>query len=61
MADTIGVQRKWIQYRGTYREHFDIALSKRKLAVQAGAVEVSSRDIGRILRKRMYAKSKGIG
>jgi len=28
MADTIGVARKWLQHAGTYREHFDIALSK---------------------------------
>ncbi len=40
MADRIGVQRKWIQYPGTIREHFDIALSKRALAVAAGAVEI---------------------
>lgn len=49
MADRIGVARKWIQNAGTHREHFDIAMSKRKLAVQAGAVEVSRIDLGRIL------------
>lgn len=32
MADTIGVARKW--YQG---DHFDIALSKRALAIEAGA------------------------
>lgn len=52
MADRIGVQRKWIQNAGTHREHFDIALSKRKLAIEAGAVEVSMMDLGRILRAR---------
>lgn len=41
MADVIGVARKWIQHPGTWREHFDIAKSKRKLAVAAGAVETS--------------------
>lgn len=40
MVDTIGVQRKWIQYPGTWKEHFDIAFSKRKLAVEAGAIEI---------------------
>lgn len=44
MMDKIGVQRKWIQKKGTDREHFDIALSKRKLAVQAGAIEVTMRE-----------------
>ena len=31
MADRIGVARRWIQHRGTVREHFDIARSKRAL------------------------------
>lgn len=44
MADKIGVQRKWIQYLGTHREHFDIAMSKRALAVSAGAVEITYRE-----------------
>jgi hypothetical protein len=52
MADRIGVARKWLQKAGTWQEHFDIALSKRALAVAAGAVEVSRMDLGRILRSR---------
>lgn len=40
MADKIGVQRKWIQNAGTYREHFDIPLGKKKLALENGAIEV---------------------
>lgn len=44
MVDTIGVQRKWIQYLGTYNEHFDICLAKKALALKAGAVEISARD-----------------
>lgn len=48
MADTIGVQRKWLQghptlslpqFRGASWVHFDIAKSKRALAVAAGAIE----------------------
>lgn len=48
MADAIGVARKWIQGHpelsfGKHRRaswvHFDIALSKRALAVKAGAIE----------------------
>lgn len=49
MADTIGVARKWIQDPGTWREHFDIALSKRALAVKAGAIEITVREF--VLRK----------
>ncbi len=52
MADKIGVARKWLQKAGTHHEHFDIALSKRALAVEAGAIEVSMMQIGRIIRAR---------
>lgn len=55
MADKIGVARKWLQKAGTAHEHFDIALSKRDLAVEAGAVEVSMMDLGRIIRARRAA------
>ncbi|RFA12141.1 hypothetical protein B7R22_17065 [Subtercola boreus] len=44
MADKIGMRRSWVQYPGTWKEHFDVTLSKRKLAVSAGALEVSMRD-----------------
>jgi hypothetical protein len=52
MADKIGIARKWIQDAGTYREHYDIAMSKRAQAISAGAVEVSRRELGRILYSR---------
>jgi hypothetical protein len=47
MADRIGVARKWFQRPANVGlpgmdaswEHFDIAMSKRALAVKAGAVE----------------------
>ncbi|HET7128957.1 MAG TPA: DUF4031 domain-containing protein [Gaiellaceae bacterium] len=42
MADRIGVQRKWIQHPGQWNEHYDIAKSKRALAIAAGAVEVDA-------------------
>jgi hypothetical protein len=47
MVDTIGVQRKWIQghptlsfgkHRNASWVHFDIALSKKALALTAGAI-----------------------
>jgi len=45
MADRIGVDRKWYQYPHKSRyPHYDIALSKRALAVAAGAVEISQRE-----------------
>lgn len=54
MADRIGVARRWHQFPGTPRSHFDIALSKRKLAVEAGAVEITWRQ----LAERTYARRK---
>lgn len=52
MCDKIGVQRKWIQYEGTPDEHFDIALSKRKLAIQNGAIELGMRELAKMVRER---------
>lgn len=52
MVDKIGVQRKWIQYPGTSREHFDIAMGKRELAIKAGAISVTWRDMALIWEKK---------
>lgn len=41
MADRIGLARKWHQ-----GDHYDIALSKRALAVAAGAVEITRLECG---------------
>jgi len=45
IVDKIGVDRRWIQRRGTQLEHFDISLSKRKLAVANGAREITAREL----------------
>ena len=56
MVDRIGVQRKWIQQAGTGGEHFDIALSKRQLAVEAGAIELSMRELAmKVYNRRQRA------
>lgn len=52
MADRIGVARKWFQKPGTERRHYDIALSKRALAVAAGAVEITWRQTGAMVAHR---------
>jgi hypothetical protein len=44
MADRIGVARRWFQDTHS-GPHYDIALSKRALAVQAGAVQVTLRQM----------------
>ncbi len=44
MADKIEVRRKW--YQG---DHYDISLSKRRLAVLYGAKEITIRELGRMV------------
>ncbi len=52
MADAIGVARRWLQHAGTPKEHFDIALSKRALAVKAGAIEVGKSGLMDVVRRK---------
>jgi hypothetical protein len=52
MADKIGVQRKWIQYPGTPREHFDISRGKKRLALEHGAELITGRELAVKLRAR---------
>jgi len=52
MADRIGVARRW--YQGppvTRMPHYDIALSKRALAVQAGAHQIQWREAPAVARR----------
>lgn len=60
MADTIGVARRWIQYPGTDREHFDVCLAKRAEAVRRGAIEVRMRELPAIRAKIASIKENGI-
>lgn len=45
MARSIGIKRKWCQYPATYKEHYDICLSKRQMAVESGAVEITRTEL----------------
>lgn len=53
MATKIGVKHKWLQYPGKYAEHFDICLNKRALAVKYGAKEITWKEAGMLLAKRL--------
>ena len=53
MAARIGVARRWHQKPNTSRSHYDIAQSKRALAVQHGAKEITWREAAAICRARM--------
>jgi len=57
MVDKIGVSRKWIQYPGTYNEHFDICLTKKRKALELGATEVSARELAKKINERNLLNS----
>lgn len=52
MMVKIGVNVKWIQHKGRHDFHFDIAKSKRKLAIENGAVEITWRQYSAMIRRR---------
>ena len=56
MVDKIGVQRKWLQNPGEWKEHFDVCKAKRALAVVEGAIEMSARE----LMRKMYEKRAAV-
>lgn len=41
----LGIDEKHIQYKGTYKEHFDICFSKRQQAILLGAIEISCKEM----------------
>ena len=43
MADKIGMRRAWFQ--NGRRPHYDVSKSRRKLAVEYGAIEVTIREL----------------
>lgn len=58
MVDKIGIQRKWIQKQGTNLEHFDIAISKKKLAVNNGAIQTPMIQLARATISRKSPNEK---
>lgn len=54
MADKIGVSRRWFQDNPNH-PHYDIALSKRKLAIKFGAKELTSRQ----MVEEIFARRRG--
>jgi len=59
MAALIGVQPKWIQRAGTAREHFDIAQSKREIALANGAVAITLRQCSAMCARRRVEGALG--
>ena len=44
-AESIGLNRQWFQNRPNRLPHYDLTESKRRRAINAGAAQVSGRDV----------------
>jgi hypothetical protein len=49
MAARIGLLRKWFQPFSF--PHYDVALGKRTLAIQKGAIEIDRREVAEMMRR----------
>jgi hypothetical protein len=52
MEASFGVARRWHQKAGTPRSHYDICLSKKALALAAGAVAITLKQAGAMAARR---------
>jgi hypothetical protein len=52
MANLIGIRREWHQAPPRYNSHYDISMSKRKLAVERGAIEITIRQTAAMCARR---------
>jgi hypothetical protein len=52
MANLIGIKREWHQAPPRYNSHYDISMTKRKLAVEHGAVEITIRQTAAMCARR---------
>jgi hypothetical protein len=48
----LGLKESWKQSWDSHRFHFDISLSKRKLAIAQGAMEVTWKEFGKLIADR---------
>jgi hypothetical protein len=56
-AVKIGMKTSWLQHSAREMPHYDLVASKRKLAVQNGAIELSMREAGK--KYEQFYKLKG--
>lgn len=59
MAERIGVARRWHQAPPRHDSHYDIALSKKALAIAAGAVPITWRQAGAMNFRRRVTGELG--
>lgn len=60
MARKIGVHTRWLQKKGTPQEHFDICMTKRELAVKAGAHEVTMKQVAELCRAKRLSSRQAV-
>lgn len=56
MASKLGIARRWHQKSGTPHSHYDICLSKRAQAVNAGAIEIDRARLVEIIQSKRERK-----
>lgn len=56
MAKAIGLQRKWFQDHSPriYRHHYDLCQAKKQIAIQLGAIEISTKELIIIMRENNH-------
>lgn len=52
-ARSLSLKPDWVQYPGTFREHYDLTESVRRRAIEHGAIPITLREAGRLLRRRV--------
>lgn len=52
MAATIDIQSRWLQHPGTSKEHFDVSMGKRALALQHGAQAITWKELAEKVAQR---------
>lgn len=50
MAKKIGMKREWFQDNKDH-PHYDLSITKRKLAIQFGAIEIDNKQLVELIRK----------
>jgi hypothetical protein len=55
MADRLGLKREW--YQG---DHYDISQVRKARAIRFGAIEISSREIARLRKRRRLERARAL-
>lgn len=59
MADRIGVARRWHQSPPRHHSHYDIAQSKKSLAISCGAVAITAQEAAMMCRMKKDTGAMG--